>query len=108
MAERGEDANAVQAGAPTANTIVIQFLVGKLMQYTQGTDWQNYVEQLNFFFLANGVANENRKKAILMSNISAGTYQVIKDLLAPHTVHSNSRDDEGARETRTIRAGVPL
>lgn len=57
--------------------------VGKITQYTQGSDWENYVEQLDFFFIANNVRDPSRKKAILMANIPAETYQVIKDLLAP-------------------------
>ena len=79
MAEReGATSTSVPAAALSSNVPV-----GKLIQYSQGTDWQNYTEQLSFFFLANGVTDEKRKKAILMSNIPAETYQVVKDLLAP-------------------------
>ena len=39
--------------------------VGKIMQYT--SDWQNYIEQLDFFFIANNETDLKRKKAILMA-----------------------------------------
>lgn len=60
MAERGEDANAAQVGALIANATVIP--EGKLTQYSQGTDWQNYTEQLHFFFFANGITDKNQKR----------------------------------------------
>ena len=45
--------------------------VGKVVQCVQGSDWGNYMEQLEFFFLENGIRNAERKKAVLMANVPA-------------------------------------
>ena len=55
------------------------------MKYNQGADWEAYTEQLDFYFLANGVTDDQTKKAILLSNVSTETYQLLKDLLVPAT-----------------------
>ena len=57
--------------------------VEKPNRYVPGSDWQSYTEQLEFFFLANGVEDATKKKAILLANEPAETFQLIKDLLAP-------------------------
>ena len=57
--------------------------VEKPNRYVPGSDWQSYTEQLEFFFLANGVEDATKKKAILLANVPAETFQLIKDLLAP-------------------------
>ena len=45
--------------------------VEKVVQCVQGSDWRNYMEQLEFFFLENGIRNAERKKAVLMANVPA-------------------------------------
>ena len=57
--------------------------VGKPIRYVPGSDWQSYTEQLEFFFLANGIEDPSKKKAILLANVPGETFQLIKDLLAP-------------------------
>ena len=47
------------------------------------TDWELYTEQLGFYFLANGVTEAKTKKAVLLTNLSAETYQLAKNLVAP-------------------------
>ena len=61
------------------------FSAGKVMKYNHGADWEAYTEQLDFYFLANGVTDDQTKKAILLSNVSTETYQQLKDLLVPST-----------------------
>ncbi|KAK2159261.1 hypothetical protein NP493_1730g00003 [Ridgeia piscesae] len=61
------------------------YIFGKVMKYNQGADWEAYTEQLDFYFLANGVTDDQTKKAILLSNVSTETYQLLKDLLVPAT-----------------------
>ena len=57
--------------------------IGKVTKYVVGTDWESYTEQLDFYFLANGVGDPKTKKAVLLTNLPAETYQLAKDLVAP-------------------------
>ena len=61
------------------------FSFGKVMKYNHGADWEAYTEQLDFYFLANRVTDDQTKKAISLSNVSTETYQLLKDLLVPAT-----------------------
>ena len=56
---------------------------GNVIEYTAGDDWESYTEQLEFYFIANEVQDEKRKKAILLANMCAETFQLLKDLLVP-------------------------
>ena len=47
------------------------------------TDWELYTEPLRFYFLANGVTEAKTKKTVLLTNLSAETYQLAKNLVAP-------------------------
>lgn len=64
------------------NAIVNQ-AIGKVTKYVVGTDWESYTEQLDFYFLANGVNDAKTKKAVLLTNLPVETYQLAKDLVAP-------------------------
>lgn len=57
--------------------------IGKVQKYVAGTDWESYVEQLDFFFIANSITDAKTKKAVLLTNIPTETYQLIRDLVAP-------------------------
>ena len=48
-----------------------------------GTDWELYTEQVGFYFLANGITETKKKKAVLLTNLSVETYQLAKNLVAP-------------------------
>ena len=48
-----------------------------------GAYWESYTEQLDFYFLANGVKEPKTKKAMLLMNLLVETYQLAKDLVAP-------------------------
>ena len=63
----------------------MSFSFGKVMKYNHGAEWEAYTEQLAFYFLANGVTDDQTKKAIFLSNVSTETYQLLKDLLVPAT-----------------------
>ena len=53
-----------------------------MTKYVVGTDWASYTEQLDFYFLANGVQDAKTKKAVLLTNLPVETYQLAKDLVA--------------------------
>ena len=46
-------------------------------------DWNSYTERLDQYFVANDVTEAGKKRAILLSSCGAGTYEVIKNLVAP-------------------------
>ena len=53
-------------------------------------DFEAYAEQLDFFFVANGVADSTQKKAVLLTNLPTETYQLAKDLVAPISLREDS------------------
>ena len=57
--------------------------IGKVQKFAVGTDLEMYAEQLEFFFVANGVTDSKQKKVFPFSNFPTGTYQLTKDLVAP-------------------------
>ena len=46
-------------------------------------DWTAYCERLEQYFLANDVADGAKQRAVLLSVCGAGTYQLIRNLVAP-------------------------
>ena len=46
-------------------------------------EWEDYVDRLESYFLANDITTEAKKAAILLSCVGAKTYKLIKDLLSP-------------------------
>ena len=57
--------------------------IGKVTKQVVGTDWELYTEQVGFYFLANGITETKKKKAVLLTNLSVETYQLAKNLVAP-------------------------
>ena len=46
-------------------------------------DWTSYTERLQQYFIANDVADGDKKRALLLSNCGPQTYQLLKNLMAP-------------------------
>ena len=46
-------------------------------------DWEQYVEQLEFYFVAKGIDDAAKQKAFLLSACGSRTYKLMCDLLAP-------------------------
>ena len=63
--------------------------IGKVQKFVVGSDFEAYAEQLDFFFVANGVTGSKQQKAVLLMNFPTETYQLGKDLMAP----SKLKDD---------------
>ena len=92
------------------------FSSGKITRYNPGADWESYIEQLDLYFIANGVTDDHTKKAMLLSNVSTETYQLLKDLLVPDTPKdadvTYSVGDSGpvakAYKARTISIGCSI
>ena len=47
------------------------------------TEWEDYVERLENYFVAHDIKTEAKKKAVLLSECGVATYKLIKSLLAP-------------------------
>ena len=58
--------------------------IGKVQKFVVGTDFEVYAEQLEFFFVANGVTDPKQKKAVLLTNLPTDTNQLATDLVARH------------------------
>ena len=59
---------------------------GKIGEFDpEQDDWELYVERMNFYFVANNVTQEAKKKAILLTEMGGKAYQVIRNLLVPST-----------------------
>ncbi|XP_068671209.1 uncharacterized protein [Montipora foliosa] len=64
--------------------------LGKVQKFIVGADFEAYAEQLEFFFMANGVTDSKQKKAVLLTNLPTETYQLAKDLMAPILLREDS------------------
>ena len=64
--------------------------LGKVKKFIVGADFEAYAEQLDFFFVANGVTDSKQKKAVLLTNLPTETYQLAKDLMAPILLREDS------------------
>ena len=46
-------------------------------------DWISYTERIQLYFVANGIADATKPRALLLSVCGSATYQLIRDLLSP-------------------------
>ena len=46
-------------------------------------DWQQYVERLGHFFLANGITDAAKQQAVFLSVIGPATYKTLRNLVSP-------------------------
>ena len=59
---------------------------GKLNEFNSSKEtWNNFVERLEFFFAANEIDDNDKKKAILLSASSPETYTLCLNLCSPHS-----------------------
>ena len=57
---------------------------GSVGTFEPGTvDWSTYVEQLQYYFSANGVESADKKRSILLANCGPATFKLIRSLIAP-------------------------
>ena len=57
--------------------------MAKLREYDVDDDWTQYVERLEFHFVAHDITDAAKKKATLLSVCGAETYKLMCDLVAP-------------------------
>ena len=46
-------------------------------------DWQQYIERLEYFFVANSITAADKKRAVFLSVIGSSTYKILRNLVAP-------------------------
>ena len=61
--------------------------IGKLGEFrTDVEDWSQFIERMEFYFVANGATGDARKKAAFLSAIGPSTYKLLRSFIAPTTV----------------------
>ena len=59
-------------------------ILGKIDEYdADKEDWQQYVERLEHFFIANSITTAEKKRAVLVSVVGATTYRLLRNLCTP-------------------------
>ena len=66
------------------STLPFNMLVhGQISQFSKYGDWISYIEQLEFYFVANEVTNNVKKRTILLSSCVPETYGLLRSLVSP-------------------------
>ena len=58
-------------------------LYGQVSTFDNGEDCTQYIERLDYYFVANGIEDATKRRAILLSVVGANTYRLIRNLVAP-------------------------
>ena len=67
---------------------------GRIGEYNARSEkWENYLDRLEEYFIANDIQNGQRKRAILSSTVGPETFKLICDLLAPTKPKDSTYDD---------------
>ena len=67
---------------------------GKLSIFNRHSkSWTSYSEILGYYFMANDITDETKKKSILLSCSGAATYDLLKYLLQPTSLNDKSYDE---------------
>ena len=57
---------------------------GRIDEFSPDKDsWTDYAERLEYYFQANDIVDENKRKAVLLSVCGAETFSLLKDLVTP-------------------------
>ena len=56
---------------------------GTITEFNPKGDWSSYKERLEFFFEANNISEEEKKRAVFFSVVGSETYELVRDLIAP-------------------------
>ena len=67
---------------------------GSLAPFDSSTeDWTSYTQRMNYYFVANDVADGAKKRSILLSACGATTYKIIRNLVEEDKLDTTSYDD---------------
>ena len=57
---------------------------GTVSPFDPTTDeWSEYVERLQFYFTANGIKDDSKKRAVLLSNCGPSTFRLLRSIVLP-------------------------
>ena len=61
-------------------------LYGKLDEFdpSSGEDWTQYIKQMEYYFLANGITSADKQRAVLINAMGAKAYKTLQNLITPH------------------------
>ena len=57
--------------------------MGKSRNLIEREEWSQYVERLDYFFVANNIVNGDKKRAIFLSVVGPKPYRMLTSLLSP-------------------------
>ena len=65
---------------------------GKLDEFdpASGEDWTQYIERMEYYFLANGITSADKQRAVLISAMGAKAYKTLRNLITPHNPSDKS------------------
>ena len=82
---------------------------GTLGEYNADQEeWSVYAERLEHYFIANDVKDASKRRAILLSVCGAKTYSLIRSLVAPNIVITDSNFEQLVEKSRLIKVRVRL
>ncbi len=56
-------------------------IIGSVGEFNELSDtWNNYIQRLQQFFIANDIQDETKKKAVLISSVGPKTYKLLSSL----------------------------
>ena len=70
-------------------------------------DWNEYVERLEQYFIANDIEDDKKKTAIFLTIIGAETYSLLRNLLAPRKLSTQSFTDLVSSSQATSETPYP-
>lgn len=53
-------------------------------------DWESYIQRLHFFMIANGIAQDERKRATFLSVCGNATFVIARSLVAPNSLEDST------------------
>ena len=56
-------------------------------------EWTEYIERLQFYFTTNGIKDDSKKRAVLLSSCGSATFQLLRSLVLPATLTEFSFSD---------------
>ena len=56
---------------------------GTITEFNPKGDWSSYKERLEFYFEANNISEEEKKRAVFFSVVGSETYELVRGLIAP-------------------------
>lgn len=69
-------------------------------------DWEEFVERVELYFEANGIENEGKKRAILLTKIDAETYKIVRKVCAPKKPRETQLEEIIAKMKKYVKPEI--